>query len=121
MTVYDGVQEVRATNAHGEVNFLRIEKGSANLEGFENLSPEKGAFVVGHSESGNTHVLEAEGVTMKHHPGMDILYAIVKEPTALRQDAGAPHEPQIVQPGSYIITQNQEFDPFLQQARRVAD
>ena len=29
--------------------------------------------------------------------------------------------PQTVEPGEYIITNNVEYDPFLQQARRVAD
>jgi hypothetical protein len=53
--------------------------------------------------------------------GMKVLYAILENPTALRQAAGAPHAPQTVEPGEYIITNNVEYDPFLQQARRVTD
>ncbi len=90
----------------------------------EVMDPDKPGFIVGHSESGHHHVLEASGVTMKRatdSKGFEILHAIVTKPTKLKQAAGSPHKQQIVQPGKYIITKNIETDPFTKQARRVAD
>ena len=123
MNVFDGVKKCTRPHAHGEVNFFKIEEGTANLDGFEDVKPEKNQFVVGHSESGNCHVLDAPGVTMKRgsNKGMEVLFAILEKPAELKQDAGSPHKKQIVQPGAYIITNNTEYDPFTQQARRVAD
>lgn len=123
MSVFNNVKSCELTNAHGEVNFVRITSGSADLDGFEKAKALNGNFIVGHSESGHNHILEADGVTMLERvsEGMKILYAIVEKPVKLKQSAGAPHKEQIVEPGSYIITNNQEYDPFLEQARRVAD
>jgi hypothetical protein len=53
--------------------------------------------------------------------GMQILYAIVDKPAQLRQDAANAHETHDVSPGIYEMRIAREFDPFLQQARRVAD
>lgn len=123
MSIFKSVKDGEVTNGHGEVNFFRIKSGSVGLAGFTEIEPVAGRFIVGHSEQGHHHVLEAEGVTMKRgsEDGMEILYAILKNPVALKQDAGSPHAPQIVEPGEYIITNNVEYDPFAEQARRVAD
>lgn len=116
----DGPQ--KKPNGHGEVNFVQVPEGKLDLSGFVEVAPDPdGRYVVGHSESGHHHVLEGEGLTLLHHPGMDILYAILKNPADLKQNRGRPHGEQIVEPGCYVITNNQEYDPFTQQARRVAD
>ncbi|WP_129415935.1 hypothetical protein [Mesorhizobium sp. Pch-S] len=78
---------------------------------------------VGHSESGHNHILGSHGVTVmeRTHNGMRVLHAILLEPVPLKQSAGAPHQEQTVEPGEYFITNNVEYNPFLEQARRVAD
>ena len=53
--------------------------------------------------------------------GMRILYAIVKEPTRLWQDAQQPHETHDTPPGIYEARIAREYDPLMEQARRVAD
>ena len=123
MAIFDNIKAGEITNAHGEVNFFRITDGKANLAGFTDVSPVNGRYVVGHSEQGHHHVLEADGVLVKERvsEGMKILHAIVSKPVALRQEAGVPHAEQTVQPGDYIITNNIEYDPFAEQARRVMD
>lgn len=88
----------------------------------------KGAFIISHSESGNHHVIDCEGVQVMERPlpsefgeGMRILYAIVERPTEMYQDADVPHDTAPLEPGIYELTISIESDPFTQQARRVAD
>lgn len=123
MSIFDNIKSAKLTNAHGEVNFLKIESGSVDVARLEEIKPSAGGFIVGHSESGHHHVLEHDGVKMYRgtKDGMVVLYAILENPVELKQSAGAPHAPQIVEPGEYAITNNIEYDPFTEQARRVAD
>jgi hypothetical protein len=123
MSFFNTIKKATLTNAHGEVNLFRIDDGNPNLSGFVKVTPSEGHFIVGHSESGHNHLLEGSGVSMmeKVSDGMRILYAIVEKPVALKQSAGDPHKEQIVQPGAYFSTNNVDYDPFLKQARRVAD
>lgn len=90
------------------------------------VAPKNGVIIVGESESHHHHVLDAEGVTVVERisdvpAGMRILYAIVEKPTQLRQTAGNPHGAHTIEPGKYVIPIKREFNPFLEQARRVAD
>jgi hypothetical protein len=123
MSFFDKIKRCELTNAHGEVNFFRIQDGSPDLAGFTAISPEKGVYIVGHSESGHNHIIESDGVVLmeREMDGMKILHAILKNPVALKQSAGTPHKQQVVEPGEYFITNNVEYNPFLEQARRVAD
>lgn len=106
--------------AQGEVNFFAVP--SVPSDATEMVSPEDGRFVVGHSESGNLHVLDAPGVTITRRPGADVLYAIVAKPSKLHQEkAGHPHESIAVPAGTYEIVISQEFDPFAEQIRAVQD
>lgn len=83
------------------------------------------AFVISHSEQGNHHVIDGDVEVMERTQdvpaGMRILYAIVKAPTALRQDAATPHKAIPLPPGIYEMRLKREFDPFAEQVRRVAD
>lgn len=90
------------------------------------VAAKNGVIVVGKSESHHDHVLDAEGVTVMERvsglpEGMRILYAIVERPTVLRQTAGNPHGEHKIAAGTYEIPIKREFDPFLEQARRVED
>lgn len=112
--------------AQGEVNIRRID--AANVPaGLTNVAPEKGLLIVGHSESGHHHGFRAAaGVAVMERTtdvpaGMKILYAILENPTALIQDAAAPHEPMMLDAGAYEIRIAREYDPFSEQARQVAD
>jgi hypothetical protein len=109
--------------AQGEVNLQRV---AALPDGLTAVAPEKGAYIVGHSESGSTHVIDAPGAKVfeqtKDVPaGMRIFYALIDEPTCLRQNAASPHEAIALLPGVFRIRISREFDPFAEQARRVAD
>ena len=81
-------------------------------------------WIISHSESGNHHVLGGDCDVIERvdvPTGARILYAIVKESTKLFQDAAAPHAPVNLDPGIYEFRIKREHDPFLDQARRVAD
>ena len=85
----------------------------------------KDAFVISHSESGHHHLLNGDVEVLERTEsvpqGARILYAIVKEPTRLFQDAATPHAPVELDAGIYEFRIKREFDPFAEQARRVAD
>jgi len=108
----------------GEAKVYRID---ALPKGITTKPPQftaSGAAIVSHSENGNHHVIAGADVmerTDNVPAGMAILYAIVKDPTALRQDAPTPHKEIPLDPGIYEIRVAREYNPFTEQARRVAD
>lgn len=107
----------------GEVRMQRIA-AIPNCE-TRPVPPKSGVFIVGESES-HHHVLDAGGVMVMERiavvpEGMRIFYAIVENATRLWQTGGNPHGPHDVPAGTYEISIKREFNPFLEQARRVAD
>jgi len=108
----------------GEAKVYRIGQHPAGIIATEVERTASGAAIISHSESGHHHILDCDNVmerTDNVPVGMRILYAIVTEPTDLRQDAAAPHQPIALDPGIYEFRIQREFDPFSEQARRVAD
>jgi hypothetical protein len=108
----------------GEAKVFRID---ALPEGISTRQPERdasGAAIISHSETGHHHVIAGADVLERVDnvpAGMAILYAIVKNPTALKQNAPTPHKEIPLDPGLYEIRVSREYDPFAEQARRVAD
>ncbi len=108
----------------GEIRVDQIDNLPINMTtaGVERVS--KG-FVISHSESGHHHLLSGDVEVMERTndvpSGMKIIYAIVKEPSRLLQDAATPHKPIDLDPGIYEMRIKREFDPFTEQARQVAD
>ena len=81
-------------------------------------------FIVSHSESGHHHLLTGGDVMerMDNVPaGMQIFYGILDEPASFIQDAGNAHGGYDLEAGNYEFRVSREFDPFAEQARRVAD
>lgn len=114
--------------AQGEVNIRRIDNIPENIKtSLVQVKPEKGILIVGYSESGHHHGFRADsGVTLLERTqdvpaGMKILYAIVENPTMLIQDVSSPHETIAYDPGIYEHRISREFNPFAEEARRVAD
>lgn len=108
----------------GEAKVYRINELPAGITTTEVERTASGAAIISHSESGHHHVIDCDNVMERTDSvpvGMRILYAIVSAPTDLRQDASAPHQPVSLDPGIYEFRIQREFDPFLEQARRVAD
>lgn len=109
--------------AQGEVRIYRIEAQPDMTGAIPVERDAGGAFIVSHSEKGHHHVIGGD-VDVLQRPadkGMDVLYAIVREPTTMRQTAATAHAEITLEPGIYELRIDREFDPFADQARRVAD
>lgn len=90
------------------------------------VEPINGRLIVSHSESGHDHYIPAADADLFERAdnvpsGMRILYSIVKNPTALKQSAAVPHGEIALEAKIYRHRIAREFDPFAEQARRVAD
>ncbi|PZQ99232.1 MAG: hypothetical protein DI533_00555 [Cereibacter sphaeroides] len=90
------------------------------------MTPENGHLIVGHSETGHHHVIDAKRADVYVSPpnsiGMSILRVIVREPTAITHLRGHDtHAPVALEPGEYTITPGREFDYFAATERRSQD
>lgn len=109
--------------AQGEITIRRID---AMPSGCMQMKPESGKFIVGHSETGHHHVIDAHGasVSVLDRPpeGMKILYAILENPTSLDHLRGHDtHESIMLDPGIYEFRIAREFDHYAELARQSAD
>jgi hypothetical protein len=110
----------------GQQGECRIVKIDAVPAGIKTKAPERVAkgFVISHSESGHHHVLTGGDVMERVNDvpaGMQIFYAILDAPEKFVQDAANPHGGFDLGAGIYEFRVSREFDPFAEQARRVAD
>ena len=109
--------------AQGEITIIKIDALPAGTETKKAERTAKG-WIISHSESGHHHVLTGGDVmerTSGVPAGMQIIYAILESPEALIQDAAVPHGGYDLEAGIYEFRISREFDPFAEQARRVAD
>jgi len=107
----------------GEVRITRIDALPENMQTKSVQKIGKG-FVISHSESGHHHLLTGGDVMERISAvpaGMQRFYAILDEPQSFIQDAANPHGGYDLAPGIYRFDVSREFDPFAEQARRVAD
>jgi hypothetical protein len=110
--------------AQGEVTIIKIDAipvGVTTKPASERNH--RGQIIISHSESGHHHVVTGGEVIERVDPpsGMQQFYAIFANAERLVQDAPTPHEGYDLPPGIYEFRVAREFDPFLEQARRVAD
>ena len=111
--------------AQGEITIFRVEGEMPAGLVAHSEKDRLGRPIISHSESGNHHLLADAGVDVLEKPdapdGMRILYALLDKPTALIQDAPDAHGEHLLAPGLIEFRIAREFDPFAEQARRVAD
>lgn len=110
--------------AQGEITIIKIDAIPADIETKKAERTGKG-WIISHSENGHHHVLTGGQVmerTSAVPQGMQIFYAILENPASLIQDAAVPHGGyDLSAPALYEFRISREFDPFAEQARRVAD
>lgn len=115
--------------AQGEITIRRIgdlPRGRKLPDGFATLQPEHGRFIIGHSETGHHHVIDAAGATVgvmdKPPEGMRILRVILENPLALEHlRSHDTHETIVSEPGVYEVRIAREFDHYAELARQSAD
>lgn len=78
--------------------------------------------IVGHSETGHHHVLEAADVIHWTDKETNELFVAIKEPGKLvHKKTTNRHIDLDVTPGTYKVIRKSEYDPFLKAMREVWD
>ena len=114
----------RIIGAQGEITIIGIDALPSDFNDMPAALRAQGGWIISHSESGHHHVLTAGDVRERVRDvpqGMQVLYAILADPGQLVQDAATPHGHFDLPAGVYEFRIAREFDPFEEQARRVAD
>jgi hypothetical protein len=115
--------------AQGEITIIRIgdaQNKKPDPNDYATMKPENGLFIIGHSETGHHHVIDAKGASVavldKPSEGMRILHAILENQTSLNhlRDHDT-HESIKLEPGEYEFRIGREFDPYEEIAKRQAD
>lgn len=115
--------------AQGEITVIRIGDVPADRKlpaDCKRMKPEAGKLIVGHSETGHHHVIDAKGANVgvldRAPEGMRVLRAILENPTSLDhlRDHDT-HESIALPPGEYEFRLGREYDPFAEVARRTQD
>lgn len=107
----------------GEVRIVKIDTIPGDMQ-TKTVERSAGGFIISHSESGHHHLLTGGDVMEridKVPDGMQVFYAILDDPQSFIQDAANPHGGYDLDPGIYEFRVSREFNPFTEQARRVAD
>jgi hypothetical protein len=115
--------------AQGEITVRRIgdlPKDRKLPKGYTAMMPKGARFVIGHSETGHHHVIDAAGATvgvMDRPPaGMRVLHMILENPLAVEHLRGHDtHETITNEPGVYEVRIAREFDHYAELARQSAD
>jgi hypothetical protein len=115
--------------AQGELSIRRLgdlPQSRKLPKGFVILQPENGRLIIGHSETGHHHVIDAAGATVgvmeKPPAGMRVLHMILENPLELKhlRDHDT-HGTLTNEPGVYEVRIGREFDHYAELARQSAD
>ena len=110
----------------GEVKIYKIDSMPTMGTGGSVEADSVGRPIISHSEKGHHHVLDGPVEVLERTEdvpeGMRIIYAIVKDPgAALIQTAAGAHGRIALDPGIYELRRGREYNPFAEEARRIAD
>ena len=105
--------------AQGELTITRLAKLPKNAGSV--VEPENGKLIVGHSETGHHHVVDADCATLTRVDEFTA-YLDVRKPTQIDHLRSFDTHPSIaLQPGMYEFRTGREFDPFEDAIRASAD
>lgn len=107
--------------AQGELRFLRLPDNFKIPTNAEKIKAEHGRVIVGHSETGHHHVMDATCTTMFRLPGalLDCLLVVDKPDELKHLREFDTHETLSFEPGIYKVTTAREHTP--EGWRRSAD
>lgn len=109
--------------AQGEIEFFAVTPDHFDGATVEAAKPERGVYILAHSESGHHHVIEAERAevsTVRDSAGMTVLRLIVTDPDAVVINQNPTgHKPLALPPGVYEARISRELglDDIVRQSR----
>lgn len=106
--------EIGATCAQGDLYIMRV--ADLPKTATEPMPQDGNRHILAHSETGHHHVADCatmEAARVKASPpGMDIIHALVKEPTKLEHLRNFhTHAPIMLPPGRYVMRTQREAMP----------
>ena len=105
--------------AQGELTITKLDKRPAKVGGV--IAPVGGKLIVGHSETGHHHVVDA-GCAVLTRIDEFTAHLDVKKPTQIDHLRDHDTHPSVaLQPGMYEFRTGREFDPFEDAIRASAD
>lgn len=109
------------TAAQGELRFIRLPDDFKIPAEAVKVNPEHGRVIVGHSETGHHHVMDAECTTMFRLPDsiLDCLLVVTRPDELKHLREFDTHESLAFGPGVYKVTTAREHTP--EGWRRAAD
>ena len=99
--------------AQGELRFVRLPDNFKIPKNAIKIEPINGKIIVGHSETGHHHVMEAERTTMYRLPDsiLDCLLVVEKLDTLKHLRDFDTHKPLDFAPGTYKAITSREYVP----------
>ena len=105
--------------AQGELTITKLSRTPKNIG--VPVAPVGGRLIVGHSETGHHHVVDADCAVLTRIDAFTALLNVVKA-TELRHLRDHDTHPSIaLQPGMYEFKTGREFDPFEKVIRASQD
>lgn len=107
--------------AQGELRFIRLPKNFKIPAGVTKVDPVNGRVIVGHSETGHHHVMDANCTTLFCLPEsiLDCLLVVERSDELKHLREFDTHESLAFEPGIYRVTTAREHTP--EGWRRAAD
>ena len=96
--------------AQGELYITKIDLIPKNRG--KEVSPENGKLIVGHSETGHHHVVNADCATLTRVDEFTAFLTVTKEVALEHLRPFDTHPSIALQPGMYKFRTGREFDPF---------
>lgn len=99
--------------AQGELGFIRLPDNTKVPNGAVALKPQNGRVIVGASETGHHHVMDAERTTLYKLPDeiLECLMVVEKQDVLEHLREYDTHEPTLFEPGVYKVRYLREYTP----------
>lgn len=105
--------------AQGELTITKLYRAPKNIGNL--VKPVDGKLIVGHSETGHHHLVDADCATLTRVDPFTAFLNVRKATRLVHQRDYDTHPPIELQPGMYEFRTGREFDPFAESIRISAD
>lgn len=105
--------------AQGELTITKLDRAPKNIGDL--VKAVGGRLIVGHSETGHHHLVDADCATLTRVDPFTAFLNVRKTTRLVHQREYDTHPPIELQPGMYEFRTGREFDPFAEAIRISAD